>query len=129
MQNISEKQITKIISSMDKLELLDNISNEWSSVLKEKDDEIKIKKLYSALVKETMRRETADKIAKNSQHYSEIIQEQTKQRISDLKESLEGQIAFLRTQIKSLKEESTKNLDFYRDALRKAIKNLADAKK
>ncbi|QIV94502.1 kinesin [Allofrancisella frigidaquae] len=124
---ISQSAI-KILEQIDELDLFSNISDEWSTLLNEPDNEIKIKKLYSALVKESVRRETAERLAKDAKSYCDLIQEQSKQRISDLKESLESQITFLTQQIKSLKEESTKNLDYYRNELRKATKNLAENK-
>ncbi|KEI35918.1 hypothetical protein FRA_26c02310 [Francisella sp. W12-1067] len=124
---ISQSAI-KILEQIDELDLFSNISDEWSTLLNELDNEIKIKKLYSALVKESVRRETAERLAKDAKSYCDLIQEQSKQRISDLKESLESQITFLTQQIKSLKEESTKNLDYYRNELRKATKNLAENK-
>ncbi|AXA33980.1 kinesin [Francisella adeliensis] len=124
---ISQNAI-KILSEIDELELFSNISEEWSTVLNESDEEIKVKKLYSALVKESIRRETAERLAKDAKSYCDLVQEQTKQRITDLKESLENQITFLTQQIKDLKEESAKNLDHYRGELKKATRNLIDSK-
>ncbi|EET19479.1 predicted protein [Francisella tularensis subsp. tularensis MA00-2987] len=46
--------------------------------------------------------------------------------MSDLKESLESQITFLTQQIKDLKVESAKNLDYYRNELKKANRSLID---
>ncbi|GMN88544.1 kinesin [Francisella sciaenopsi] len=122
------QNVTKILQDIDELDLFSNISDEWSTLLNESDDEIKIKKLYSALVKESIRRETAERLAKDAKSYSDLIQEQSKQRISDLKEGLESQIAFLTQQIKDLKVESSKNLDYYRNELKKATRNLIDNK-
>ncbi|QIV96022.1 hypothetical protein EDC55_11010 [Allofrancisella inopinata] len=124
---ISQSAI-KILEQIDELDLFSNVSDEWSTLLNEPDNEIKIKKLYSALVKESVRRETAERLTKDAKSYCDFIQEQSKQRISDLKESLENQITFLTQQIKTLKEESAKNLDYYRNELRKATKNLAENK-
>ncbi|AJC49125.1 kinesin [Allofrancisella guangzhouensis] len=124
---ISQSAI-KILEQIDELDLFSNVCDEWSTLLNEPDNEIKIKKLYSALVKESVRRETAERLAKDAKSYCDLIQEQTKQRISDLKESLESQITFLTQQIKSLKEESAKNLDYYRNELKKATKNLVENK-
>ncbi|WP_150464997.1 kinesin [Francisella sp. SYW-2] len=122
------QNVTKILQDIDELDLFSNISDEWSTLLNEPDDEIKIKKLYSALVKESIRRETAERLAKDAKSYCDLVQEQSKQRISDLKESLESQITFLTQQIKDLKDESSKNLDYYRKELKKATKNLIENK-
>ncbi|MBK2029017.1 kinesin [Francisella noatunensis] len=122
------QNVTKILQDIDELDLFSNISDEWSTLLNESDDEIKIKKLYSALVKESIRRETAERLAKDAKSYCDLIQEQSKQRISDLKESLESQIAFLTQQIKDLKVESSKNLDYYRNELKKVTRSLIDNK-
>ena len=120
---ISQNAI-KILSEIDELELFSNISEEWSTLLNESDNEIKIKKLYSALVKESIRRETAERLAKDARSYCDIVQEQSKQRITDMKEGLESQITFLTQKIKDLKDESTKNLDYYRNELKKSTKDL-----
>ncbi|MFT4693174.1 MAG: hypothetical protein ACI8TE_000062 [Francisella sp.] len=124
---ISQNAI-KILSEIDDLELFSNISEEWSTLLNETNEDIKIKKLYSALVKESIRRETAERLAKDAKSYCDLVQEQSKQRIIDMKEGLESQITFLTQKIKDLKDESTKNLDHYRDELKKATKNLIDNK-
>lgn len=125
--SISQNAI-KILQEVDELDLFRNISEEWSTLLNEQDEEIKIKKLYSALVKESIRRETAERLAKDAKSYCDLVQEQTKQRISDLKESLESQITFLTQKIKDLKEESTRNLDHYRNQLQQATDNLVKEK-
>ena len=124
---ISQNAI-KILSEIDDLELFSNISEEWSTLLNETNEDIKIKKLYSALVKESIRRETAERLAKDAKSYCDLVQEQSKQRIIDMKEGLESQITFLTQKIKDLKDESTKNLDHYRYELKKATKNLIDNK-
>ncbi|MBF8998050.1 kinesin, partial [Francisella tularensis] len=118
--------VIKILQDIDELDLFSNISDEWSTLLNESDDNIKIKKLYSALVKESIRHETAERLAKDAKSYCDLVQEQAKQRISDLKESLESQITFLTQQIKDLKVESAKNLDYYRNELKKANRSLID---
>ena len=84
--SISQNAIN-ILQQVDDLDLFSNISDEWSTLLNETDDEIKIKKLYSALVKESIRREIAERLAQDVKSYSDVIQEQSKQRISDLKEN------------------------------------------
>ncbi|ORM39233.1 kinesin [Francisella endosymbiont of Ornithodoros moubata] len=122
------QNVIKILQDIDELDLFSNISDEWSTLLNESDDDIKIKKLYSALVKESIRRETAERLAKDAKSYCDLVQEQAKQRISDLKESLESQITFLTQQIKDLKVESANNLDYYRNELKKATRNLIDNK-
>ncbi|MFV9984252.1 MAG: kinesin [Francisella endosymbiont of Hyalomma asiaticum] len=122
------QNVIKILQDIDELDLFSNISDEWSALLNESDDDIKIKKLYSALVKESIRRETAERLAKDAKSYCDLVQEQAKQRISDLKESLESQITFLTQQIKDLKVESANNLDYYRNELKKATRNLIDNK-
>ncbi|MBG8547719.1 kinesin [Francisella tularensis subsp. holarctica] len=120
------QNVIKILQDIDELDLFSNISDEWSTLLNESDDNIKIKKLYSALVKESIRHETAERLAKAAKSYCDLVQEQAKQRISDLKESLESQITFLTQQIKALKVESAKNLDYYRNELKKANRSLID---
>lgn len=122
------QNVIKILQDIDELDLFSNISDEWSTLLNESDDDIKIKKLYSALVKESIRRETAERLAKDAKSYCDLVQEQAKQRISDLKESLESQITFLTQRIKDLKVESANNLDYYRNELKKATRNLIDNK-
>ena len=122
------QNVIKILQDIDELDLFSNISDEWSTLLNESDDNIKIKKLYSALVKESIRRETAERLAKDAKSYCDLVQEQAKQRISDLKESLESQITFLTQQIKDLEVESAKNLDYYRNELKKANRSLIDNK-
>ena len=124
----NNQNIVNILETVDELELFSNISEEWTTLLNETNEEIKIKKLYSALVKESIRRETAERLAKDARSYSDLIQEQSKQRISDIKESLENQILFLKQQIKQIKEESTKNLDYYRETLQKATKSIVEQK-
>ena len=125
---VISQNVIKILQDINELDLFSNISDEWSTLLNESDDDIKIKKLYSALVKESIRRETAERLAKDAKSYCDLVQEQAKQRISDLKESLESQITFLTQQIKDLKVESAKNLDYYRNELKKATRNLIDNK-
>ncbi|MBG8551346.1 kinesin [Francisella tularensis] len=120
------QNVIKILQDIDELDLFSNISDEWSTLLNESDDNIKIKKLYSALVKESIRHETDERLAKDAKSYCDLVQEQAKQRISDLKESLESQITFLTQQIKDLKVESAKNLDYYRNELKKANRSLID---
>ncbi|MBN3695293.1 kinesin [Francisella tularensis subsp. holarctica] len=120
------QNVIKILQDIDELDLFSNISDEWSTLLNESDDNIKIKKLYSALVKESIRHETAERLAKDAKSYCDLVQEQAKQRISDLKESLESQITFLTQQIKDLKVESAKNLDYYKNELKKANRSLID---
>jgi CHASE3 domain sensor protein len=97
--------LINILNSVDELELFKNVSEEWSTILNEHNEEIKVKKLYSALIKESIRRETAERLAKDARSYSDLIQEQSKQRLSDLKENLENQITFLRQSILMLSLE------------------------
>ena len=125
----NNQDIINILDNVSELDLFSNVSEEWATLLNENDEEIKVKKLYSALVKESVRRETAERLAKDARSYSDTIQEQSKQRITDIKESLENQINFLNQQIKQLKEESSKNLDYYRSELHKATKQIVENKK
>ena len=126
---MSTKQtISDILDRVDDLELFKHVSEEWSTILNESNNDVKIKKLYSALIKESIRRETAERLAKDAQSYSDIIQQQSKQRISEIKDSLEEKITFLNSQIKSLKQESEANLDYYRNELQKATKALVESK-
>jgi hypothetical protein len=101
-------------------DILMSMSDEWNVILNERNTEIKVKKLYAALTKEQTRRQTAEKVAKEAKVYAEVIQEQTIQRISDLRYSLESQITFLSGQISQLKRESELQLGYYRDQLEKA---------
>ena len=69
---ISQNAI-KILQEIDELDLFRNISEEWSTLLNEPNDEIKIKKLYSALVKESIRRETAERLAKDAKSHQRAV--------------------------------------------------------
>ncbi len=94
-------------------------------ILNESNPELKIRKLYAALVKEQTRRESAEQVAKEARIYADTLKEQTTQRISDLRDSLEGQIAFLNGQIRQLKRESEQSLEYYRNQLEKSNNALA----
>ena len=107
-------------------ELLNTMSNEWNIILSEKNDEIKIRKLHAALIKEQTRREAAEKVAQESKIYSEVLKEQVSQRISDLKDALEAEIAFLNGQIRKLKKEAESDIDYYRTQLEKANNKLIE---
>ncbi|WP_119343736.1 DNA-binding protein [Facilibium subflavum] len=109
-------------------DILNTMSDEWGVILNEQNMEVKIKKLYAALVKEQTRRETAEKVAKEAKNYADIIKEQTSQRIADLRDTLESQIAFLNGQIRQLKRESQADLEHYRSQLEKANLALAALK-
>jgi len=120
--------VQSLLQSSKKLssELLNAMSHEWDIILNEKNDDIKIRKLHSALIKEQARREVAEKIAQESKSYSETIKEQVAQRINELKESLESEVAFLNGQIRKLKKESETDIDYYRDQLDKANNKLIE---
>ncbi len=105
-------------------ELLNAMNTEWNIILNEKDDEIKIRKLHAALIKEQTRREAAEKVAQESKVYSETIKSQVAQRINELKDSLEAEIAFLNGQIRKLKKESESDIDYYREQIEKANNKL-----
>lgn len=107
-------------------DLLSTMSNEWNVILNEKDEQIKIRKLHAALIKEQTRREAAEKVAQESKVYSETIKEQVAQRINELKDSLESEIAFLNTQIRKLKKEAEIDIDYYRNQLEKANQKLIE---
>ena len=109
-------------------DILNSMSEEWGVILHEPNEEIKIKKLYSALIKEQIRREIAETISKEAKNYADTMKAQATQRISDVRNSLEGQIAFLNGQIRQLKHESEVSLDHYRDQLEKANAHLAELK-
>lgn len=109
-------------------DILNNMSEEWSIILNERNVEIKVKKLYSALVKEQTRRETAEKIAKEAKIYADVIKEQTAQRIADLRDHLESQVAFLNGQIRQLKRAAEADLEHYRNQLEKSNLALAACK-
>lgn len=110
-------------------EILNNMSDEWKLILNEKNTDIKIKKLYSALIKEQIRRKTTEEITKQIKIYAEAIKEQTTKRISDLKELLNEQINFLEENIKNLEKESEINLKYYRKQLQKSNIELIKNKK
>ena len=109
-------------------EMLSNMSDEWDIILNESNVEIKVRKLYAALVKEQTRRVTAEQVATESKLYADATKEQTTLRISDLRDSLESQIAFLNGQIRQLKREAETNLEYYRTQLEKANNALATKK-
>ena len=109
-------------------DILSSMSEEWSVVLNENNPELKVRKLYAALVKEQTRRESSEQVAKEARIYAETLKEQTTQRISDLRDALEGQIAFLNGQIRQLKRESEKTLEYYRKQLEKSNNVLAEKK-
>lgn len=127
MADINDPIVQSLIASSAELssDILNSMSEEWSIVLHEPNEEIKIKKLYAALVKEQIRRETAEKISKEAKNYADTMKEQATQRISDVRDSLEDQIAFLNGQIRQLKRESEASLDHYRTQLEKANAHLA----
>ena len=110
-------------------DILSSMSDEWSMILNENNPELKVRKLYAALVKEQTRRESAEQVAKEARIYAETLKEQTTQRISDLRDSLEGQIAFLNGQIRQLKRESEQTLEYYRKQLEKSNNALAEKKR
>lgn len=110
-------------------DILSNMSEEWSMILKENTLELKVRKLYSALVKEQTRRESAEQIAKEARIYAETLKEQTTKRISDLRNALEGQITFLNGEIRQLKRESEQRLEYYRKQLEKSNDALAEKNK
>lgn len=128
---INDPVVKALMTSAEHLshELLTSLSDEWNLILDERDTEIKARKLYAALVKEQTRRETAEKIAKEAKAYGDAIKEQTTQRIVDLRDSLESQIAFLNGQIRQLKRESDTNLEHYRAQLERANLAIAALKK
>ncbi|MDC0534407.1 DNA-binding protein [Francisellaceae bacterium] len=105
-------------------ELLNAMSTEWNIILNEKDEEIKIRKLHAALIKEQTRREASEKVAQESKLYSETLKSQVAQRITELKDSLESEIAFLNGQIRKLKKESEADIDYYRAQIEKANNKL-----
>jgi len=110
-------------------EILGDMNEEWSDILCGANDKVKVKKLYAALVKEQMRRETAQKIAKESKDYAFAIKEQTTKRMSDLRHSLVNQVDFLNKQIKELKEDTRESLNYYREQLDKSNTHLSLLKK
>lgn len=130
MAEINDPIVQSLIASSAELshDILNSMSEEWNIILHEPNEEIKLKKLYAALVKEQIRRETAEKISKEAKNYADTMKAQATQRISDVRDSLEGQIAFLNGQIRQLKRESEASLDHYRDQLEKANTHLAELK-
>ena len=105
-------------------EMVNAMANEWEMILNEDNEEVKIRKLHAALIKEQTRREAAEKVAQESKAYSETLKEQVAQRINDLRDSLEAEISFLQTQIRTLKKESQANVEYYRTQLEKANNKL-----
>ena len=130
MSKINDPAVQSLISSSAEIshDILNSMLEEWKIIPNEPNEKIKIKKLYAALVKEQIRRETAEKISKEAKNYVDTMKAQAKQRISDVRDSLEGQIAFLSGQIRQLKRESEASLDHYRDQLEKANIHLAELK-
>lgn len=124
----SDKNIQTLITHAKEFsqEILASMSNEWDSILNESDDNIKIRRLHAALIKEQSRREAAEQIACEAKAYTSMIKDQVSQRIHDVKEALEEQIGFLKAEIKKLKKESEENLLYYRERLDQANKALAD---
>jgi hypothetical protein len=105
-------------------EMLNTMSDEWNTILNESDTEIKIRKLHAALIKEQSRRESAENMSRDAKHYAEAIKEQITHRVNELKDTLEGQISFLNTQIRTLKKASEQDLEYYREQLTKANKKI-----
>ena len=122
--------IQALLASSDALssDILSSMSHEWSMILNESNSELKVRKLYAALVKEQTRRESAEQVAKEARIYADTLKDQTTQRISDLRDALEGQIAFLNGQIRQLKRESEQSLEYYRKQLEKSNNALAEKK-
>lgn len=106
-------------------DILISMSEEWDVILKESNSEKKCRKLYASLVKEQIRRETAEKIAEEAKNYADSIKEQISQRISDLRSLLEEQISFLNVQISQLKKEAETDLEYYRSQLEKVNRALS----
>lgn len=109
-------------------EILNTISDEWRMISNEGNHELKVRKLYSALIKEQVRRESAEKVAKEARIYAETLKEQTTQRISDIRDNLKAQIIFLNSQIDQLKHEYETSLEYYREQLEKSNNVLAENK-
>lgn len=126
-----DPMIQALLSSSNALssDILSSMSDEWSMILNESNPELKVRKLYAALVKEQTRRESSEQVAKEARIYAETLKEQTTQRISDLRDALEGQIAFLNGQIRQLKRESEQTLAYYRKQLEKSNNALAEKKR
>jgi hypothetical protein len=101
-------------------EMLNTMSNEWDIILNETDPEIKARKLHSALIKEQARRESAENMGRDARQYADDIKTQITHRVNDLRDTLEGQIAFLNGQIRHLKKNSEVDLEYYRHQLTKA---------
>jgi hypothetical protein len=121
-KDINHSLVQSFIDKSDTLskEILGGMSKEWSILLNEPDEKIKVKKLYAALLKEQMRRETAQKIAKECKDYTNLIKEQTTKRIFDLRHLLQAQLDFLGRHIEQLKTDTKKNLEYYRKQLEKS---------
>ncbi len=106
-------------------DLLNSMSQEWDVILNETDLEIKVRKLHAALIKEQTRRETAEKLAQEAKMYTDIVQEQTSQRVSELRNDYESRIDFLNKEINRLKDEAEQDLNYYRNQLEKANQHIA----
>ena len=109
-------------------EILSSVSDEWDTILNEADNDIKVKKLHAALIKEQIRRETAEKLSREIKLYADTLKEQTTQRITDIRDHLESQQAFLSGQIRQLKREAEEDLNYYREQLEKATQTIAQLK-
>ncbi len=110
-------------------EMLNTMSNEWDIILNEKDLEIKVRKLHSALIKEQSRRESAENMGRDARQYAEAIKTQITHRVNELRDTLESQIAFLNGQIRHLKKASEEDLEYYRCQLTKANEKIIDISK
>lgn len=100
------------------------MSSEWETILNEKDSEIKVKKLYAALLKEQSRRESAEHMAKDAKLYAEVVKEQVTHRINEIRQSSDDKVAFLEAQLKQLKQDMHEDLLYYREKLEQANKKL-----
>ena len=90
-------------------------------VLSEEQLGIKILQLEALLVKEKVRRESAEAMTRDLGHYSDILREEVARHTESMEQSFESTIGELCAEIRQLRMNATADLKFYRDAL--AISN------
>lgn len=85
----------------------------------------KVRRLESILMKEQLRRESAEKIMVDTKDYAESIKEQVGQRINDLRENMALVVEQLKTQLREQKQNFDQDLKYYQEQLSKANEKIA----
>ena len=117
-----DSNIQALVDSSNNLtqDMLNIMTDEWDIILNEKNTDIKIRKLQAALIKEQSRRESAENMSREAKQYACAIKEQITHRVNELRDTLESQISFLNTQIRTLKKNTEQDITYYREQLQKA---------